>query len=414
MASSEPVSSPTEIICVTMAGNTLTPSSGLVIDCPSLTLCCTSIMAFSMTALPAAWPVISMACRMGTPEVMSVPSVREKRATASLRTISPMPIGMCSLKRSQTIVPRAVLLSRRMPQMRAMMATSTTSPHQLRKTPERPTMMRVSIGSLALPRSLYMPAKIGMRNSTMPMSTRIANEPIIIGYTIADLTARRMLSSFSSCVARRLSTSSRMPPSSPARTMLMYRRVNTLGCFWSASDRLMPASTSARIALITLANFLLGVCSSRTYRQRSIERPEVTMVANCREKTVRSLALMPPPIWIWPQPFLTSLRSRTGLHRPRPQRGQEGLGPDPDRRRHQGQGPHRLLAAVRHHGQLRPLDAALPVRPRGADSQQEVRQGHQRDPRRRRGRHRPLRRARQAPQGVHSPCLLYTSPSPRD
>ena len=73
----------------------------------------------------------------------------------------------------------------------------------------------------------------------------------------------------------------------------------------------MPASTSARIALMTLANFLLGVCSSRTYRQRSIERPELTMVANCREKTVRSLALMPPPIWIWPQPCLTSLRSRT-------------------------------------------------------------------------------------------------------
>src|SRR5665647_2180225 len=73
MASSEPVSSPTAIICVTIAGNTLTFWSGLVIDCPSLTLCCTSIMAFSMTALPAPWPVISMACRMGTPEVISVP-----------------------------------------------------------------------------------------------------------------------------------------------------------------------------------------------------------------------------------------------------------------------------------------------------------------------------------------------------
>ena len=42
-------------------------------------------------------------------------------------------------------------------------------------------MMRVSSGSLASPRSLYMPAKMGMRNSTMPMSTRIANEPITIG-----------------------------------------------------------------------------------------------------------------------------------------------------------------------------------------------------------------------------------------
>ena len=42
-------------------------------------------------------------------------------------------------------------------------------------------MMRVSIGSLALPRSLYMSAKIGMRNSTMPMSTMMANEPMRIG-----------------------------------------------------------------------------------------------------------------------------------------------------------------------------------------------------------------------------------------
>ena len=115
MASSEPVSSPTEIICVTMAGNTETFVSGSVIDWPSLTLFCTSTMASSITTLPAAWPVISMACRMGTPEVMSVPSVREKRATASLRTISPMPMGMCSLKRSHTCVPRSVRLSRSRP-----------------------------------------------------------------------------------------------------------------------------------------------------------------------------------------------------------------------------------------------------------------------------------------------------------
>ncbi len=65
-----------------------------------------------------------------------------------------------------------------------------------------------------------MAAKIGMRKRTMPIRTMMANEPMRIGYTIADLTALRMLSSFSSWVARRLSTSSRMPPSSPARTML--------------------------------------------------------------------------------------------------------------------------------------------------------------------------------------------------
>ena len=42
-------------------------------------------------------------------------------------------------------------------------------------------MMRVSIGSLALPRSLYMFAKIGMRNSTMPIRTMMAKLPMRIG-----------------------------------------------------------------------------------------------------------------------------------------------------------------------------------------------------------------------------------------
>ena len=42
-------------------------------------------------------------------------------------------------------------------------------------------MMRVSIGSLALPRSLYMPAKIGIRKRTMPMRTMMAKEPMRIG-----------------------------------------------------------------------------------------------------------------------------------------------------------------------------------------------------------------------------------------
>ncbi len=42
-------------------------------------------------------------------------------------------------------------------------------------------MIRVSAGSLALSSSLYMSAKIGMRNITMPMSTMMAKEPMRIG-----------------------------------------------------------------------------------------------------------------------------------------------------------------------------------------------------------------------------------------
>ena len=52
---------------------------------------------------------------------------------------------------------------------------------KLRAAFERPIMMRVSIGSCALPRSLYMPAKIGMRNSTMPISTMMAKLPMSTG-----------------------------------------------------------------------------------------------------------------------------------------------------------------------------------------------------------------------------------------
>ena len=46
---------------------------------------------------------------------------------------------------------------------------------------EMPIMMRVRNGSLASPRSLYMPAKIGMRKRTMPISTMMAKEPMRIG-----------------------------------------------------------------------------------------------------------------------------------------------------------------------------------------------------------------------------------------
>ena len=263
-------------------------------------------MASSITTLPAAWPVISMACRMGTPDVMSVPSVREKRAMASLRMISPMPMGMCSLKRSHTCVPRSVRLSRSSPQMAAMIATRITMFMGNESiASEMPIMMRVSNGSLALPRSLYMAAKIGIRNSTMPEKDddgEAADEDRV-DHRRLDRAADAGPPSRAAS-ARRFRTSSRIPPSSPARTMLTYSLLKTLGCFSIASESAMPASTSARTSLITAASFLFGVCSSRTYRQRSIERPELTMVANWREKTVRSLALMRPPIGDLTPPLL--------------------------------------------------------------------------------------------------------------
>ena len=57
---------------------------------PSEILARTYMMPFSTMRLPAVLATISSASRMGTPEVIMVPSVRVKRATATLRMTGPM------------------------------------------------------------------------------------------------------------------------------------------------------------------------------------------------------------------------------------------------------------------------------------------------------------------------------------
>ena len=47
------------------------------------------MIASSMIALPAVFAVISRPSRIGTPELISVDSVRQKRATAILRMMLP-------------------------------------------------------------------------------------------------------------------------------------------------------------------------------------------------------------------------------------------------------------------------------------------------------------------------------------
>ena len=56
-------------------------------------------MARSTTVLPAVFATTSMASRMGTPEEIMVPSVRVKRATATLRMSGPK-MGVLMMKRS--------------------------------------------------------------------------------------------------------------------------------------------------------------------------------------------------------------------------------------------------------------------------------------------------------------------------
>ena len=81
--------SPTLIICVTIGGNTLVFSSGADTVSPRSMLSRVTMIASSTMALPAVRAVISRPSRIGTPEAISVDSVRQNRATAILRRIMP-------------------------------------------------------------------------------------------------------------------------------------------------------------------------------------------------------------------------------------------------------------------------------------------------------------------------------------
>ena len=64
-------------------------------------------MASSMMALPAVRAVMSRPSRIGTPEAISVDSVRQNRATAILRMSGPR-IGSLSMSPSMTRRPLSV------------------------------------------------------------------------------------------------------------------------------------------------------------------------------------------------------------------------------------------------------------------------------------------------------------------
>ncbi len=107
ISSSAPVSSPTEIICTTIGGKTLDWRSGAEIVSPSRMLARAAMIASSITLLPAVRAVISRPVRIGTPEAISVPSVRVKRATEPLRSTSPS-TGIRSSSLSICILPPSV------------------------------------------------------------------------------------------------------------------------------------------------------------------------------------------------------------------------------------------------------------------------------------------------------------------
>ena len=72
-----------------MGGNTLVSLSGWAIVSPRSMLLRVDMIASSTMMLPAVLAVISRPSRIGTPELMSVASVRQNRATAILRRMPP-------------------------------------------------------------------------------------------------------------------------------------------------------------------------------------------------------------------------------------------------------------------------------------------------------------------------------------
>src|SRR2546426_974586 len=88
---------------------------------------------------------------------------------------------------------------------------------------------------------------------------------------------------------------SRMPPASPAATMLTYRSLNALGCLRSASASVWPLSTSYTTCRVTSARILFSVCCARMSRAWTRGRPALIIVANWRVNTTTSRGFTPPP-----------------------------------------------------------------------------------------------------------------------
>src|SRR5665213_1636059 len=109
ISGSAPVCSPTSTMLMTIGGNTREASSGAVMVSPSFTLSWTLATASAMMTLPAVSLTMVSACKIGTPLLTSVPSVRQKREMETLLMTWPVG-GMTSLVLSQMRRPNFVLM----------------------------------------------------------------------------------------------------------------------------------------------------------------------------------------------------------------------------------------------------------------------------------------------------------------
>ena len=105
---------------------------------------------------------------------------------------------------------------------------------------------------------------------------------------MAPFTLRMMASFFSRNTARRRRIVSRIPPASPAATMLTKRSVNAFLCFDNASASVLPDSTSYTTCFVTSASALLSVCRAKISRACTSGSPALIIVANCRVKITTS------------------------------------------------------------------------------------------------------------------------------
>ena len=87
---------------------------------------------------------------------------------------------------------------------------------------------------------------------------------------------------FSRKPASRSRIVSRMPPASPAATMLTNSPLKAPGCFSSASARVLPLSTSYTTCRVTSDRSLFSVCFARMSSACTNGRPALIIVANCR------------------------------------------------------------------------------------------------------------------------------------
>jgi len=107
MESSDPVASPTAIICTTMGGKTDVAARGSAIVFPSLMFFRVSMRAFSTILLPAVRLTISSPSRMGTPLEIMVERVRVNFAMATFRIRGPITGGL-RIMRSNRLRPWSV------------------------------------------------------------------------------------------------------------------------------------------------------------------------------------------------------------------------------------------------------------------------------------------------------------------